>query len=157
MEGERQKREHIWTGIRTAKEAKKGGGDRRLGLAPATGGGVAVRWVEVVAGGWVMEEYRSLFSPPLFSYLKEARRHGSARHAVIGRHVAHHWTGSSGRTLEDRRRRTLQFSDRKKAIQLQRQEDIRAEGLLELADGNPMISWSRQKVCRQHFGRQVCF
>lgn len=41
MEGERQKREHIWTGIRTAKEAKKGGGDRRLGLAPATGAGGA--------------------------------------------------------------------------------------------------------------------
>lgn len=102
MEGERQKREHIWTGIRTAKEAKKGGGDRRPGLAPATGGGGAgagVRWAEVGADGWVMEEYRS-------SYLKEARRHGSAWHAVVGRHVAHHWAGSSGRTLEDRRRRT---------------------------------------------------
>lgn len=29
--------EHIWTGIRTAKEAKKGGGDRRIGLTPAEG------------------------------------------------------------------------------------------------------------------------
>lgn len=38
MEEDRQKREHIWTGIRTAKEAKKGGGDRRIGLATAVGG-----------------------------------------------------------------------------------------------------------------------
>lgn len=38
MEEERQKREHIWTGIRMAKEAKKGGGDRRIGLGMATGG-----------------------------------------------------------------------------------------------------------------------
>lgn len=38
-------------------------------------------------------------------------------------------------------RRTSQFSDGKKAIQLQTQEDIRAEGLLELVDGNTMISW----------------
>lgn len=38
MEAERQRREHIWTGIRTAKEAKKGGGDRRIGLVTALGG-----------------------------------------------------------------------------------------------------------------------
>lgn len=37
-EAESQEREHIWTGIRTAKEAKKGGGDRRIGLATAMGG-----------------------------------------------------------------------------------------------------------------------
>lgn len=39
MDAERQRREHIWTGIRTAKEAKKkGGGDRGIGLAMAKGG-----------------------------------------------------------------------------------------------------------------------
>lgn len=37
-EAERQRREHIWTGIRTAKEAKKGGGDRRIGLTMDRGG-----------------------------------------------------------------------------------------------------------------------
>lgn len=37
-EAGRQRREHIWTGIRTAKEAKKGGGDRRIGLTVAMGG-----------------------------------------------------------------------------------------------------------------------
>lgn len=36
----------------------------------------------------------------LFPYLKEARGHGSTWHAIIGWHVAHHWTGSSGCTLK---------------------------------------------------------
>lgn len=35
----------------------------------------------------------------LLPYLKEARGHGSAWHAIVGWHVAHHWTGGSGRTL----------------------------------------------------------
>lgn len=53
-EEDRQRREHIWTGIRTAKEAKKGGGDRRTGLAAAVGGAVGavgrMWWME--AEGW---------------------------------------------------------------------------------------------------------
>lgn len=36
----------------------------------------------------------------LFPYLKEARGHGSTWHAIIGWHVAHHWTGSSSCTLK---------------------------------------------------------
>lgn len=57
MEEERQKREHIWTGIRTAKEAKKGGGDRRIGLVMAKGGagelsGAFDGWT----WGWVMDD-----------------------------------------------------------------------------------------------------
>lgn len=53
MEEERQKREHIWTGIRIAKEAKKGGGDRRIGLALAIGGagGSCQRRVMAEGGG----------------------------------------------------------------------------------------------------------
>lgn len=97
-EAERQRREHIWTGIRTAKEAKKGGGDRRIGLAMATGGAGELsgacdgwRW------GWARVE---VSEKSYFSYLKEGRGHRSSWHAIIGWHVAHHWTGSSGRTLQ---------------------------------------------------------
>lgn len=46
MEEDRQKREHIWTGIRTAKEAKKGGGDRRIGLVAALGGAEKLCWMK---------------------------------------------------------------------------------------------------------------
>lgn len=47
-------------------------------------------------GGRGMKSARKLF----FSYLKEARGHGSSWHTIVGWHVAHHWTGSSGRTLK---------------------------------------------------------
>lgn len=86
----RERGEHIWTRIRTAKEAKKGGGDRRIGLVMATG----------VCGGVGVGRGQH-FS--FLSYLKEAWGHGSSWHAVIGGHVAHHWTGGSGRTLENTR------------------------------------------------------
>lgn len=56
-EEERQKREHIWTGIRMAKEAKKGGGDRRIGLAMAKGGaGELPGACDGQTWGWVKDE-----------------------------------------------------------------------------------------------------
>lgn len=48
-----------------------------------------------------------------FTYLKEARGHGSTWHAIIGWHVAHHWTGSSGCALKKNtrnHRKLLEFT-----------------------------------------------
>lgn len=78
MKAGRRRRDHIWTGIRSAKEARKGG-DTRKGFE----------------GGSVLLAVRGLFFP----YLKESWRHRPPWHAIIGRHVTHHWTGGSGRTL----------------------------------------------------------
>lgn len=45
-----------------------------------------------------------------FSYLKEGRGHGSSWHAIVGWHVAHHWTGGGGCALKTEKQAFI-FSD----------------------------------------------